>query len=179
MNAHAALAPDPSPPGSDPPTLMDRAVVAYINQHNSPCPSCGYQLKGITTTQCPECGYTLSFVLDTAGLRSTRGHALAAVSSFISVLWLLFALFTLLPMISVLISRRLNPIPFVMGAGAVCAWFALRKYAKLLKASSAPKRLDRARGIGFYAAVIGFVTLNVVYLVATGVFAELSRHLLQ
>lgn len=36
-----------------------RSVVAYLKTHDTPCPKCKYQLRGLGRAQCPECGTVL------------------------------------------------------------------------------------------------------------------------
>ncbi len=36
-----------------------RSVVAYLQAHDTPCPKCEYQLRGLDRPQCPECGVIL------------------------------------------------------------------------------------------------------------------------
>jgi hypothetical protein len=43
----------PGPPRGDPP---DPALAALLQEHDVPCPCCGYSLRGLTSDRCPECG---------------------------------------------------------------------------------------------------------------------------
>lgn len=36
-----------------------RSVVAHLRAHDTPCPKCQYQLRGLARAQCPECGTVL------------------------------------------------------------------------------------------------------------------------
>ncbi|MEM6332905.1 MAG: hypothetical protein AAF823_06155 [Planctomycetota bacterium] len=36
------------------------ALLAYLAERDVPCPSCGYNLRGATSTTCPECGEVLA-----------------------------------------------------------------------------------------------------------------------
>jgi hypothetical protein len=45
----------------------DEAVRAYLAGRDAPCPSCGYNLKGVESAACPECGSRLELSLARPG----------------------------------------------------------------------------------------------------------------
>jgi hypothetical protein len=51
----AALGP-PTPSESD-----DAFLLRYLEAHEAPCPSCGYNLHALTQPRCPECGQSVRF----------------------------------------------------------------------------------------------------------------------
>lgn len=57
MNAHASHAHDRP---DNAPTAGTPAVLApYLRNQDHPCPTCGYNLRGLTRDTCPECSQTL------------------------------------------------------------------------------------------------------------------------
>ena len=49
------LTPD-NPATENPPPDTHHMLQAYLASVDAPCPGCGYNLRGTTTTRCPECG---------------------------------------------------------------------------------------------------------------------------
>ncbi len=39
----------------DPHDPIDAAIIAHLATRDTPCPTCSYNLRGLTTLQCPEC----------------------------------------------------------------------------------------------------------------------------
>jgi hypothetical protein len=50
---------------------------AYLADRDVPCPVCGYNLRGLNSTDCPECGATLDWRALSSGLK--RGTWVAAL----------------------------------------------------------------------------------------------------
>jgi hypothetical protein len=52
---------DESPKASatDAPPEEERVLLDYLTAHDVACPSCTYNLRGLTTPRCPECGHEL------------------------------------------------------------------------------------------------------------------------
>lgn len=42
---------------------VDQTLVAYLAQRDTPCPHCGYNLRGVESPRCPECGGALELTL--------------------------------------------------------------------------------------------------------------------
>ncbi len=70
----------------------------FLEQHDAPCPVCGYNLRRLETTTCPECGATLELRVGSADLKMGRWIAMlltfalpggfgALLSGFILVLF--------------------------------------------------------------------------------------------
>lgn len=49
--------PTPPVPPADTP---DDMLAAYLARRDAPCPSCGYNLRGLTSRRCPECDQELA-----------------------------------------------------------------------------------------------------------------------
>lgn len=59
------------PPTEPQPELLLR----YLARRSALCPSCGYNLRGLTELVCPECGKPVTFVALDAAAKSRRGFA--------------------------------------------------------------------------------------------------------
>lgn len=55
-------------------TLPEDPVRLYLADRDAPCPSCGYNLRGIQDTACPECGRKIELTLSRPG--RSRGYLL-------------------------------------------------------------------------------------------------------
>jgi hypothetical protein len=74
-------------------------LLAFLREHEAPCPVCGYNLKALVRPVCPECGQEL--VLAVGAARVRMGWLLAAVApGFFSGI---AAVFLLIPIVARLI----------------------------------------------------------------------------
>lgn len=46
----------------------ERRLVAWLADHDEPCPRCGYSLGGLTLARCPECGARLELGVESPDL---------------------------------------------------------------------------------------------------------------
>src|SRR4051812_17017234 len=70
----------------DPAEPRDPALEIYLASRDIPCPKCGYNLRGLTSSTCPECRYRLEFMLrPRGGWISTREGVFAMCTFFGSV----------------------------------------------------------------------------------------------
>lgn len=56
-------------PPTAPMTTDDRALIAWLGEHDETCPLCRYNLRGLTTPTCPECRASLRLSVGAPNLR--------------------------------------------------------------------------------------------------------------
>ncbi|MBL1217397.1 MAG: hypothetical protein D8M59_07860 [Planctomycetes bacterium] len=54
------------PQPETPADQADPVLIAFLAERDEPCPKCGYNLRGCTSTKCPECGTTVKLVIKQA-----------------------------------------------------------------------------------------------------------------
>lgn len=74
-------------------------LINYLASRDCPCPSCAYNLRGLTATNCPECNLALTLVVRLSeprlGSFITTVVALSAGFGFNAMLFLYFLLFVM------------------------------------------------------------------------------------
>jgi hypothetical protein len=80
-------------------------LLAFLRQHESPCPVCGYNLKALTRPVCPECGQELVLAVGAARLRFGWLFAAVAPGFFSGIA----AVFVLVPIVIVTFVAKIRP----------------------------------------------------------------------
>ena len=85
-------------------------LLAFLREHDAPCPLCGYNLKALTRPVCPECGQEL--VLAVGAARVRLGWLMAAVApGFFSGI---AAIFMLVPIVVPPLLGNVRRIPLTL-----------------------------------------------------------------
>lgn len=116
-------------------------LLAFLREHEAPCPLCGYNLKSLTRPVCPECGQELVLSVGLARLR--LGWLLAALAPcFFSGIASIFVLGLIL--IHLIVLGSTWPIIVLFGSFGWCSGvfglFLARKRARFLSLPVAAQR---------------------------------------
>src|SRR4051812_32452603 len=80
------------------PTQDQQDLITYLAQRDAPCPSCDYNLRGLTASTCPECSQHLTLRVGVTELRQRAFIAtlvaLAMGTGFDGLMALYFALYS-------------------------------------------------------------------------------------
>lgn len=122
---------------------------SYLSHHDTPCPGCGYNLRGLGQGSCPECGDSISLAVTNYPSRSGGYSAGLVGMTLSSLLAVFFAAenVTAAPLVSVL-------------SAFVAAWFiraALRWRRNRASFAGLPRHKKQERVVVCWIGVIVFV----------------------
>ncbi|MBX3406981.1 MAG: hypothetical protein KF869_09470 [Phycisphaeraceae bacterium] len=119
---------------ADPAADNDAMLTRFIASRDTPCPVCGYNLRGLLGNRCPECGRRLVLAVGTTEPRLAAFIAgLVGLSSGLgfSALLLIYVLFEAMfgrrGFSPSLLEITLLLVGAAVGAGGVAIWVRMRK----------------------------------------------------
>jgi hypothetical protein len=137
----------------------DRSLLgAYLAERDIPCPTCGYNLRGLKQASCPECGDRISLTITNFPTRSTEyftGLVGLSVTSLLAIFLGALELFAGAP--------GLSMVSLVMAV--VYAVAAVRWRRNLADFSSLPRHKKKERSLSCWLGVLLFLLFIFVALV--------------
>ncbi len=129
-------------------------LLAYLRDHDAPCPVCGYNLRHLTHDVCPECGH--QFKLAIGSVHAAFGYLLAFLAPMMMVAGLALVIAALFLVLGAPAPREWGV--YVTGAlglaDGVIVLLIYRKRAVFLRCTLSGQRLLAILSWGFHSIAV-------------------------
>jgi len=148
----------PGNPDDTPLSSAKRLLLAYLAEHDAPCPVCHYNLRNLTQDVCPECGQQFRLTFGAVNMRLGALLLLLAPMIMVSGLALLF-----LCIVCIEPGRAPSGVYVILVTGFLDVLAAFAAYWKRASFSVHPRN-TRALLIGLsWIANLAIVGLSIAY----------------